>query len=133
MPLIGDAKLALAALNEALGHLHRDGDLTAVDEAKRAKFTAFERLAREWSGWFQRSSSCVEGRNGQLELRHHSLHRLSKRKLEALTAIHNYWLKRGGTTAAERFFGKKPADLFAWLLERLPLPARPARQRSQVA
>jgi hypothetical protein len=92
-----------------------------------------ERLAREWSGWFQRSSSCVEGRNGQLALRHHSLHRLSKRKLAALTAIHNYWLKRGGTTAAERFFGKKPADLFAWLLERLPLPARPARQRSQVA
>jgi hypothetical protein len=92
-----------------------------------------ERWAREWSGWFQRSSSCVEGRNGQLELRHHSLHRLSKRKLEALTAIHNYWLKRGGTTAAERFFGKKPADLFDWLLRRLPLPARPARQRPQAA
>jgi hypothetical protein len=92
-----------------------------------------ERWAREWSGWFQRSSSCVEGRNGQLELRHHSLHRLSKRKLEALTAIHNYWLKRGGTTAAERFFGKKPANLFDWLLARLPLPARPARQRPQAA
>jgi hypothetical protein len=92
-----------------------------------------ERWAREWSGWFQRSSSCVEGRNGQLELRHHSLHRLSKRKLETLTALHNYWLKRGGTTAAERFFGKKPADLFEWLLNRLPLPARPARQRPQAA
>jgi hypothetical protein len=92
-----------------------------------------ERWAREWSGWFQRSSSCVEGRNGQLELRHHSLHRLSKRKLEALTALHNYWLKRAGTTAAERFFGKKPADLFEWLLNRLPPPARPARQRLQAA
>jgi Family of unknown function (DUF6399) len=92
-----------------------------------------ERWAREWSGWFQRSSSCVEGRNGQLELRHHSLHRLSKRKLETLTALHNYWLKRGGTTAAERFFGKKPADLFEWLLSRLPLPARPASQRLQAA
>src|SRR5258708_7533888 len=46
VPLIGDAKLALAALNEALGHLHREGDLTAVDEAKRAKFAAFERLAQ---------------------------------------------------------------------------------------
>jgi Family of unknown function (DUF6399) len=89
--------------------------------------------AREWSGWFQRSSSCVEGRNGQLELRHHSLHRLSKRKLETLTALHNYWLERGGTTAAERFFGKKPADLFEWLLGRLPLPARPARQRLEAA
>jgi hypothetical protein len=92
-----------------------------------------ERLAWEWSGWFQRSSSCVEGRNGQLALRHHSLHRLSKRKLEALTALHNYWVQRGGTTAAERFFGKKPADLFEGLLARLPLPARPARQRPQAA
>jgi len=92
-----------------------------------------ERWAREWSGWFQRSSSCVEGRKGQLELRHHSLHRLSKRKLETLTALHNYWLKRGGTTAAERFFGKKPADLIEWLLSRLPLPARPASQRLQAA
>jgi len=92
-----------------------------------------ERRAREWSGWFQRSSSCVEGRNGQLELRHHSLHKLSQRKLATLTALHNYWLKRGGTTAAERFFGKKPADLFEWLLSRLPLPARPARQRPQAA
>lgn len=92
-----------------------------------------ERWAREWSGWFQRSSSCVEGRNGQLALRHHSLHRLSKRKLETLTVLHNYWLKRGGTTAAERFFGKKPADLFTWLLLRLPLPGRPARQRLQAA
>jgi hypothetical protein len=92
-----------------------------------------ERWAREWSGWFQRSSSCVEGRNGQLELRHHSLHKLSQRKLATLTALHNYWLKRGGTTAAERFFGKKPADLFEWLLSRLPLPARPARQRPQAA
>lgn len=92
-----------------------------------------ERWAWEVSGWFQRSSSCVEGRNGQLALRHHSLHRLSQRKLEALTAIHNYWLKRAGTTAAERFFGKKPADLFEWLLARLPMPARPAQQRSQAA
>jgi Family of unknown function (DUF6399) len=95
---------------------------------------AAEALAAEWAGWFQRSSSCVEGRNGQLALRHHSLHRLSRRKLRALTALHNYWLKRpDGTTAAERFFGGKPADLFGWLLERLPLPARPARRRPRGA
>jgi Family of unknown function (DUF6399) len=93
-----------------------------------------EQLAREWAGWFQRSSSCVEGRNGQLELRHHSLHRLSPRKLGVLTVLHNYWLKRADqTTAAERFFGAKPRDLFGWLLERLPLPARPARRRQKAA
>ena len=93
-----------------------------------------ERGAREWAGWFQRSSSCVEGRNGQLALRHHSLHRLSGRRLGALTVLHNYWLKRpDGTTAAERFFGKRPADLFEWLLARLPVPARPAKRRVQAA
>jgi hypothetical protein len=90
--------------------------------------------ARRAAGWFQRSSSCVEGRNGQLELRHHSLHRLSRRKLAVLTALHNYWVKRAdGTTAAERFFGSKPEDLFEWLLEQLDMPARPARRRVQAA
>ena len=93
-----------------------------------------QQLTQECAGWFVRSSSCVEGRNGQLELRHHSLHRLRERKLKVLTVLHNYWLQRGdGTTAAERFFGAKPQDLFAWLLERLPLPARPARRRRKVA
>src|SRR3954463_220210 len=46
VPLIADAKLALAALSEALGHLHREGDLSAVDARKRAKFERFEALAR---------------------------------------------------------------------------------------
>jgi hypothetical protein len=93
-----------------------------------------ERQCREWSGWFVRSSSAVEGRNGQLSLRQHGLHRLSARKLGALTALHNYWIRRGdGTTAAERFFGQKPADLFEWLLERLPEPARPAARRVKAA
>src|SRR3954469_25882045 len=44
VPLIGDAKLALAALNEAVQK--REGDLTFVDAAKRAKFEKFETLAR---------------------------------------------------------------------------------------
>lgn len=82
---------------------------------------------------FQRSSSCVEGRNGHLSLRHHSLHSLSQNKLRALTVVHNYLIQRpGGTTAAERFFGTKPPDLFQWLLDRLEMPARPARRRRHV-
>jgi hypothetical protein len=36
-----------------------------------------------------------------------------------------------GTTAAERFFGKKPTDLFEYLVDRLDLPGRPAQKRSQ--
>ena len=46
VPLVGDAKLALAALNDTLGHMHREGDLSAVDATKRAKFETFEALAR---------------------------------------------------------------------------------------
>jgi len=129
------AKMRLAEQREALRALAEEclAAARAAGTEPAGGWETAERWAWEWSGWFQRSSSCVEGRNGQLALRHHSLHRLSKRKLAALTAIHNYWVKRGGTTAAERFFGKKPTDLFEWLLARLPLPARPARQRQQAA
>jgi Family of unknown function (DUF6399) len=63
-----------------------------------------------------------------------SLHQLPQRKLQALTVVHNYWLKRGdGTTAAERFFGSKPADLFEYLVAHLPVPARPAKRRPKAA
>jgi hypothetical protein len=64
-------------------------------------------------------------------LRHHSLHRFG-RKLKALTGVHNYFVKRpDGTTAAERFFGSKPRNLFEWLLDRVDIPGRPAQKRSQ--
>ncbi len=89
-----------------------------------------EQVATESAQLFQRSSSCVEGRNGQLALHHHHLHRIRPRKLAALTTIHNYFIRRpDGTTPAERFFGSKPADLFEWLLDHVPRPARPARKR----
>lgn len=91
-------------------------------------------LAKDCSQLFQRSSSCVEGRNGQLSLRHHSLHKLSNSKLLALTTIHNFFIKRNdGSTAAHRFFGQKPKDLFSWLLDTLSFPARPAQKRSLLA
>ena len=32
-----------------------------------------------------------------------------------------------GTTAAERFYGAAPRDCFAWLLDRLAVPARPVQ------
>ncbi len=80
---------------------------------------------------FQRSSSCVEGRNGYLSLRHYSLHKLSTRKL---TVLHNYYIKRSDkTTAAERFFEQKPKDVFGYLLGHIPYPARPAMKRIKLA
>ena len=103
--------------------------LTASDETRKAVLEAGKRCAE----LFQRSSSCVEGRNGQLSLRHHHLHKIRPRKLGVLTALHNYFIKRAdGTTAAERFFGSKPRDLFEVLCEKLPFPARPRTRRSAV-
>jgi hypothetical protein len=91
---------------------------------------SLERVCREAVGLFQRSSSCVEGRNGRLSLLHHGHGPLSAGRLQALTVVHNYLSRRAeGTTAAERFFGSKPCPLFEWLLERLPDLPRPARRR----
>lgn len=89
-----------------------------------------EKSALECAHMFQRSSSCVEGRNAQLSLRHHSLHRLSSDRLKALTAVHNYHIKReDGTTAAERFFEQKHQNMFEWILNHMDLPARPRRRK----
>ncbi len=90
-----------------------------------------EFVIEECAQLFQRSSACVEGRNGHLRLFHHGLHLLSDRKLEALTIVHNYYkVHFDGTTAAERFFGAKPNRLFDWLLDHLEVPARPAKPRN---
>jgi hypothetical protein len=107
-----------------------NGDNTPFAGLSEDELAVIERVAQECSGLFQRSSSCVEGRNGQLSLRHHGLHRLSNRKLSTLTAVHNFFIKRrDGTTSAERFFGTKPKELFAFLLARVDLPGRPAKKR----
>ena len=89
-----------------------------------------EQVAGECADLFQRSSSAVEGRNGQLSLYHHGSHRLSARKLAALTAVHNFHVRRpDSTTAAERFFGRAHTQLFEQLIAHVPLPPRPRRRR----
>jgi hypothetical protein len=93
-----------------------------------------EQIAGECADLFQRSSSCVEGRNGFLALYQHGHHRLSPRKQQVLTALHNFALRRpDGTTAAERFFAQAHPSLFEQVLERMPWPARPARRRPRPA
>ena len=89
-----------------------------------------ERKTQICADLFQRSNSCVEGRNGQLSLKHHALHRFTLRKLQTLTVLHNYLIRRpDGTTAAERVHGTASRDLFGWLLDRLSIPARPRTRR----
>ena len=85
---------------------------------------------KNWAIWmvekFQRTSSAVEGRNGWLSQMYCNGRCLNTLRLKALTAIHNFDLRRAdGTTSAERLFDKKFPDLFEWTLERvgsLPLP-----------
>lgn len=104
-----------------------EGPLGSLPPPRRQEL---ERQARQWAGLFSRSSSCVEGRNGRLSLQQHGKGRLSPARLKALGVIHNFLSQRDdGTTAAERFFGHKPRDLFAWLLQRLPDLPRPAPKR----
>jgi acetolactate synthase I/II/III large subunit len=45
VPLIGDARLCLSALNEALGDFSRSRDLSFIEEKKREKFAKFDKLA----------------------------------------------------------------------------------------
>jgi hypothetical protein len=88
-----------------------------------------------WAEWiaskFQRASSAVEGRNGQLAQMHHNGRGLTTRRLRSLTVIRNFdSRRRDGTTAAERLFQSQFPDLFDWLVEHmgeLPLP-RSGRQ-----
>jgi hypothetical protein len=112
--------------------LNQPGSALALlhDEEQRL----LEQVAIDCADLFQRSSSCVEGRTGQLALHHHARHRLSDRKLSALTAVHNYFIQRpDGTTAAQRFFGRPPNKLFAWVLKKTSLPGRPACKRPHPA
>jgi Family of unknown function (DUF6399) len=84
---------------------------------------------REMAEVFQRSSSCVEGRNGVLSLNYHRFHRLNERALKALTIVHNFDTRRkDGTTAAERFFGVKHDNLFDSLVVNVRIPGKPKQQ-----
>ncbi len=114
--------------------------LSAVDcrdgpdlECSDCRVETLKKAARDCVLLFQRSSSCVEGRNAQPALRHQGIHRLSDRHLKALTVVHNYYIKRpDGTVAAERFFEAEPNDLFEFLVNNMDYPARP-RNRLKLA
>jgi hypothetical protein len=87
-----------------------DSPLEWLDADRRCEM---ETVAAECADLFQRSSCCVEGRNGQLARHHRGEHRLSNRKLAVLTAVHNSFIRRpGGTTAADfdRVSRRRPAD-----------------------
>jgi hypothetical protein len=91
---------------------------------------ALMRLGKEISEVFQRSSSCVEGRNGSLSLIMHRFHYISATTQKALTVVHNFGVRRkdDDTTAAERFFGAKHGELFEHLVRTVKIPGPPRAQ-----
>jgi len=96
-------------------------------EAQRARLAV---TVEEATNLFERSSSNVEGRNGQFALHHHGLHKINSSRLQVLTIFHNYDTRRSdGTTPAQRFFGHPHDDLFEFVLNHVDLPAWPARKR----
>ncbi len=124
-----EKRQALAATAETLLAPLRSPD-NPLASLPRTELEHIERVAIDCANLFQRSSSCVEGRNGQLALWHHHLHKLRPRKLRALTVVHNYFTRRpDGQTPAQRFFSAPHEDLFAWLLDHMRPPPRPARRR----
>jgi hypothetical protein len=97
------------------------------------ELTYWQAWAEEAVGRFHRSSSAVEGRNGYLSQMYHNRRGLEPGRLQALTVMHNYGIKRSdGTTAAERLFGTPFPDVFEWLVGQmgeLPL-ARKGKRRA---
>ena len=106
----------------------------AIEGLTRHKTDILIKSAKECAQFFQRSSSCVEGRNAQLSLRHHGIHRLSDTHLQAQTIIHNFHIKReDDTTPAMRFFESEHGNLFDHLLTNMDYPARPRKRLAMAA
>jgi len=123
-----DEKAELQVLIDALRKRAREGPWS---EEERKTMT---QKAKEAAGFFQRSSSCVEGRNAWLRMKHEEFHRLSDRKLTALTVMHNFHVRRqDGTTPAERFFGKSHINLFEWLVDEVQMLGWPRKARQKLA
>ena len=110
-------------LKEELEHKLRDAPYS--EELKKY----WTNKGKECAELFQRSSSCVEGRNGMLSLYYHRFHRLNTRSLKALTVVHNFHTRRtDNTTAAERLFGSKHESLFESLVKNVNIPGKPQQQ-----
>ena len=106
----------------------------SINPSDEQRLKKIKKISQECADLFQRSSSNVEGRNAQLKLKHRNLHRLKDECLKALTNIHNYWIKnKDGITAAERFFDKKPENMFEHILDNLDISARPRRNFKYIA
>lgn len=89
-------------------------------------------MAYQMASSFQRSSSQVEGRNGYLAFMNHSQKGIPKKKMEALTVIHNFDTKReDGSTSAKRLFHREFPDMFEFLCRNVTGFSEPRKRKSK--
>ena len=81
---------------------------------------------------FQRSSSQVEGRNGYLAFVHHAHKGIPKQRLQVLTVVHNFDIRRAdGSTPAQRLFQRPFLDLFEFLCQNVKGFAEPRKGKAK--
>ena len=99
------------------------------------KYMKLENWCRKMVEYFQRTSSAVEGRNGQLSQSYHCGRGLSSQRVKVLTILHNYDHQGVyGVTPAEHLFGRVPPNLIEYVLkrfERLPKPRNRKKQTKE--
>ncbi|MFT5911244.1 MAG: hypothetical protein ACI9XO_002774 [Paraglaciecola sp.] len=79
---------------------------------------------------FQRSSSQVEERNGYLAFVHKANRGLPENRLQVLTVIHNFDIRReDGSTPAQRLFDRNFPNLFEHILENVTGFVEPRKRR----
>ena len=118
-----DKKKQLFAQAAALRKLAFEAG-TEIDTYSKEQRDSLMAKCSEQSYLFQRSSSPLEGRNGRLSQMYSIGRGISSKSIKVLTILSNYLVERpNGTTAAERFFGKKPLDLVEWVFARMPVYA----------
>jgi len=112
--------------NISLKPFYEKALLTATQQYKNHALTkSHDNL--QWTVWatwvsslFQRTTSAIEGRNGVLSLASHFSRGLSKARLNSLTVIHNYHIRRdNNTTAAQRLFKAKHDSLLEYMVTNL--------------
>ena len=94
---------------------------------------------KDWQAWatqqvfaFQRASSAVEGRNGDLAGMHHQQRGLPTRRYKVWTVLHNFDTRAADrTTPAARFFRHAFPDLFETVLANVGALPQP-RQRKRL-
>ena len=89
-------------------------------------------MAYQMANSFQRASSQLEGRNGYLAFIHHGQKGISKKKMQALTVIHNFDTKRADvSTPAQRLFKREFPDLFEFLCENVTGFKEPRKRKTK--